>query len=67
MLLNSQPAKQIKDLRYRLEMTQEQFAVKLGVTTSSVCRWERGESQPSPLAIRIIELMINQLTADTLS
>jgi putative transcriptional regulator len=66
-MMPSQTAKQIKDLRYRLEMTQEQFAMKLGVTTSSVCRWERGESQPSPLALRIIELMINQQTADTLS
>jgi putative transcriptional regulator len=66
-MMPSQTAKQIKDLRYRLEMTQEQFAMKLGVTTSSVCRWERGESQPSPLAIRIIELMIDQQTADTLS
>jgi putative transcriptional regulator len=63
----SQTAIQIKELRYRLGMTQEQFAMKLGVTTSSVCRWERGESQPSPLAIRIIELMMNQQTADTLS
>jgi putative transcriptional regulator len=59
--------KQIIELRHQLGMTQEQFAMKLGVTTSSVCRWERGESQPSPLAIRIIELMINQQTADTLS
>jgi putative transcriptional regulator len=59
--------KQIIELRHKLGMTQEQFAMKLGVTTSSVCRWERGESQPSPLAIRIIELMMNQQTADTLS
>jgi len=48
---------QIKELRERLELTQERFAARLGVTVSTVNRWENGKSQPSPLAlIRIDEL-----------
>jgi putative transcriptional regulator len=50
-------SKFIKELRFRLGMTQEQFAMELGVTMSSVQRWERGQSQPSPLAMKTIETL----------
>jgi putative transcriptional regulator len=52
--------KQIKDLRYRLGMTQEQFAVQLGVTVSAVNRWENGKVQPSPLALKAMEYLANK-------
>ena len=45
----------IKKLRKQLGLTQEQFAAKLGVTFSTVNRWEAGRSKPSPLAWREIE------------
>lgn len=34
---------EIKTLRKRLGMTQEEFAKLLGVTANTVARWERGE------------------------
>ena len=40
----------IKDLRTRLNMTQEEFAHALGITVSTVNRWENGHSEPSKLA-----------------
>jgi Predicted transcriptional regulators len=47
----------VKCLRAALNLTQEQFAAKLGVTVSTVNRWENGKGNPSPLArIRIHEL-----------
>jgi len=46
---------QIKELRYRLGMTQEQFAVELGVTVASVRRWENNKATPSPLAMKVME------------
>lgn len=47
----------VKSLRAALDLTQEQFAAKLGVTVSTVNRWENGKGKPSPLArIRIREL-----------
>jgi len=51
-------AGKIKELREKLGLTQEQFAAKVGVTFSTVNRWESGRSKPSPLAMRqIMELM----------
>lgn len=44
--------KEIKELRKRLNMTQEQFAVLLGVTRVSVNKWEAGTVKPSTLANR---------------
>jgi transcriptional regulator with XRE-family HTH domain len=46
--------KAIRDLRHKLGLTQEQFAAKVGVTFSTVNRWENGKSQPSPLALERI-------------
>ena len=48
-------AEMIKSLRTRLGLTQEQFAAKVGVTWSTVNRWENGRGKPSPLAMRQIE------------
>lgn len=46
----------VKSLRTVLNLTQEQFAAKLGVTVSTVNRWENGKGKPSPLArLRIQE------------
>ncbi len=47
-------ARHIKELRYRLGMTQEQFAMELGVTLNTINRWENGKSHPSPLALEKI-------------
>jgi putative transcriptional regulator len=40
----------IRDLRNRLGLTQEEFAHALGITVSTVNRWEKGHSAPSKLA-----------------
>ena len=51
-------ADKIKQLRAKLGLTQEQFATKVGVTFSTINRWENGKGNPSPLAMRQIkELM----------
>jgi len=40
----------VRGLRAASGLTQEQFAAKVGVTVSTVNRWEKGKSEPSPLA-----------------
>ena len=50
-------AEMIRKLRAQLGLTQEQFAAKVGVTWSTVNRWENGRGMPSPLAMRQIELL----------
>lgn len=46
-------------LRKRLSLTQEQFAHRIGVTTSSVNRWERGHAEPSRLACQKLTELAN--------
>ena len=48
-------AEMIRGLRAKLGLTQEQFAAKVGVTWSTVNRWENSRGSPSPLAMRRIE------------
>lgn len=48
----------VKDLRAQLGLTQEQFAARVGVTWSTVNRWENGRGKPSPLALgHVLEIV----------
>lgn len=49
------PDQSAKALRANLGLTQERFAAKVGVTVSTVNRWENGKGTPSPLAQHRIE------------
>jgi len=42
----------IKELRKRLDLTQEQFAQEVGVTYSTVNHWENGKRMPQPFLVR---------------
>ena len=53
-------AEQVQQIRNNLQLTQEEFAHKIGVAHSTIHRWERGKSMPSRLALnRINELQNN--------
>ena len=56
---DSELAEMIRDLRANLGLTQEQFAAKVGVTWSTVNRWENGRGKPSPLAMRQVKDLLN--------
>ncbi len=51
----------VRSLRERMDLTQERFAAKLGVTFASVNRWENGRAKPSPLALKQIEELLLSL------
>jgi putative transcriptional regulator len=51
----------VRELRFRLGLTQEQFAAELGVTFVSVNRWENSKTQPSPMALRLMRLMLQEM------
>lgn len=51
----------VKKLRAEMGLTQEQFAAKVGVTFSTVNRWENGKGKPSPLAMKQIEELRKEL------
>ena len=48
-------ANSISTLRRRLNMTQEEFAHAIGVTVSTVNRWENGHIEPSRLARKAMQ------------
>jgi DNA-binding transcriptional regulator YiaG len=52
----------ICELRRRLNMTQEEFAHAIGVTVSTVNRWENGHIEPSRLARKAIEGLAGQIS-----
>ena len=47
--------KAVKDLRDKLIMTQAEFAKMLGVSFTSINRWENGSYNPSRLARKAFE------------
>jgi len=53
--------KSIKKIRSKLTLTQEQFAQRLGVSWTTISRWENNRAKPSPLAIKGIEKLCKQI------
>ena len=49
--------KHIKSLRQQLGLSQEELAQKLGVSFTSVNRWENRQTKPSKLARRQIDIL----------
>ncbi|MES1023461.1 helix-turn-helix transcriptional regulator [Gloeocapsa sp. BRSZ] len=56
-----QIGKLIREIRLETRLTQEQFAAELGVTCSSINRWENGRSTPLPLARQKIFQHLEQM------
>jgi putative transcriptional regulator len=51
----------VRQLRQLVNLTQSQFAEKLGVSIPTVARWENNRSQPSPLALMQLKAMLSEL------
>ena len=51
----------IKSLRKELKLSQEKFASKLGVSFTSLNRWENHKTMPSALALQIIDSHLQKL------
>jgi DNA-binding transcriptional regulator YiaG len=50
----------IREFRLLTKLTQEQFAAYLGVTYATVIRWENERSQPSPIAMQLIQQKLGE-------
>jgi len=59
----SDTAALVKELRRRLDLTQEQFAQKVGVTYSTVNHWENGKRIPQPFLLRRLREIKGELDA----
>ncbi len=59
-ITKNQQGSLIQSLRHRLSMTQEEFAHSIGVTVSTVNRWENGHIEPSRLARKAMQGLASQ-------
>ena len=48
-------ASQVKALRSQLGLTQEEFASRLGLATSTVQKWEGATARPRGLSLRALK------------
>ena len=51
---------EVRDIRVRLGMTQEDFAHFLGITPSVVAKWEMGKSKISKMAENLVQKKLKQ-------
>ncbi|GAB4335839.1 MAG: hypothetical protein Kow0089_05770 [Desulfobulbaceae bacterium] len=51
----------VRELRQRMGLSQEKFAARLGVTFSTISRWENGRARPSPLALKQVEDLLRSM------
>ncbi len=51
----------VRETRQRLGLSQEKFALKLGVSFQSVNRWENRRTKPLPVALKQIEHLLHQM------
>lgn len=51
----------VRELRQAMKLSQEKFAAELGMTFPTINRWENGRATPSPLALKQIDTLLDQL------
>jgi len=51
----------VRELRQAMNLSQGKFADELGMTFPTVNRWENGHATPSPLALKQIDSLLQQL------
>ena len=52
-------ARKIKDLRIKNNLTQKEFAEKLGITYQAVSKWENGKNMPDIVLLKEISTIFN--------
>ncbi|MBD1824122.1 helix-turn-helix transcriptional regulator [Cyanobacteria bacterium FACHB-DQ100] len=51
----------VRETRQRLELSQTNFAARLGVSFQSVNRWENGRTKPLPVVLKQIEHLLVEM------
>jgi putative transcriptional regulator len=54
-------AQLVRETRQCLKLTQVKLATMLGVSFHTINRWENGRTQPSPLAMKQIKELLQQM------
>lgn len=51
----------VREMRFRLKLTQEEFAARLGVTFISINRWENSKTRPSKMATKLLKGLLVEM------
>lgn len=54
----------VRELRFRLGLTQEELAARLGVTFPTVNSWENARRKPSRMGLKILRDSVHQMGED---
>lgn len=57
MIIAAMTPRQIKQIRTKLGLTQEEFAELVGVSQEAVSQWESGMTKPDKRSTKIIKLV----------
>lgn len=61
LLVQPMVSQVVRELRQLTQLTQEQFAGQIGVSYETVSRWENGRMQPSSLALKQLQQIVQKL------
>jgi transcriptional regulator with XRE-family HTH domain len=56
---------EIRDLRRRCKLTQQQLARRLNVSRETIVRWERGKQVPNPVYVDLLRNIENEILKGT--
>ncbi len=54
-------SKQIRDIRRKLELSQNKLAKLIGVSATCIIRWEAAKNNPSPLALEKLRALKKEM------
>ena len=57
---NSDTAAQVRELRHSLQLSQGDFAAALGISKSTLSKWESGERRPDAAAAKLLRILKQQ-------
>ena len=58
---STEMAEMVREVRKRIGLSQEKFAAKLGVSFSTINRWEHHRAVPSPLALKQLRELLERM------
>lgn len=57
----SWPPGRIKQLREDMDLTQAEFADRVGVRQATISDWERGKAEPQPMAMQLLDQIASKV------
>ncbi len=52
----------VQSLRLKMGLSRNQFAYRIGATERTVFRWEEEGKKPSPMALRLLEMLSEKIS-----